>query len=82
MADPDVFTPDWEVELADEPFRLRGLRAGAQAGAAELGATLYELDPGGAVSPYHVHHANEEMLVVLAWHAVLADARGRVPPPA
>ena len=82
MAVPNVFTPEWEVELGDEPFRLRGLRAGAQAGAAELGATLYELDPGGAVSPYHVHHANEEMLVVLAWHAVLADARGRVPPPA
>ncbi|MGH2967848.1 MAG: cupin domain-containing protein, partial [Solirubrobacteraceae bacterium] len=46
--------------------RLRALRAGAHAGARELGATLYEIDPGGAVSPYHVHHGNEELLVVLS----------------
>ncbi len=37
----------------------------AQAPTRELGATLYEIDPGGAVSPYHVHHGNE-LLVVLS----------------
>ena len=32
---------------------------------AELGATLrlHEIDPGGDVSPYHVHRGNEELLV-------------------
>jgi uncharacterized cupin superfamily protein len=39
---------------------------GAQAGARELGASVYELDPGVVGSPLHVHHANEELLVVLA----------------
>jgi uncharacterized cupin superfamily protein len=39
---------------------------GAQAGARELAANVYELDPGAVGSPLHVHHANEELLLVLA----------------
>ena len=39
---------------------------GAQAGARELAANVYELDPGAIGSPLHVHHANEELLLVLA----------------
>ena len=64
MSDVNVFEPEWDAEGPD-PFRGRVMRVGHRAGAGELGATLYELDPGGAVSPYHLHHANEEMLVVL-----------------
>jgi uncharacterized cupin superfamily protein len=65
VSDPNVFEPEWEHEM-EEPFCVRAQRVGARAGGTRLGATLYEIDPGGAVSPYHVHHANEEMLVVLA----------------
>ena len=61
---PNVFEPEWEHEM-EAPFAVRAQRVGAGAGAKSLGATLYEIDPGGAVSPYHVHHANEEMLIVL-----------------
>jgi uncharacterized cupin superfamily protein len=64
--EPNVLQPEWDAEMADAPFRARALRPGAHAGAQELGATLYELDPGGAISPYHFHHANEELLVVLS----------------
>jgi uncharacterized cupin superfamily protein len=39
---------------------------GAQAGARELAANVYELDPGAVGSPFHAHHANEELLLVLA----------------
>jgi uncharacterized cupin superfamily protein len=39
---------------------------GAQAGAQELAANVYELDPGAVGSPLHVHYANEELLLVLA----------------
>jgi uncharacterized cupin superfamily protein len=39
---------------------------GAQAGAREIAANVYELDPGAVGSPLHVHHANEELLLVLA----------------
>jgi uncharacterized cupin superfamily protein len=65
MPEPNVLSPEWTASL-DAPFHLRGMPLGAIAGAVELGATLYELDPGGAVSPYHLHHANEEMLIVLS----------------
>jgi uncharacterized cupin superfamily protein len=37
---------------------------GAQAGAQELAANLYELEPGAVGSPLHFHHANEELLLV------------------
>ncbi len=39
---------------------------GVQAGARELAANVYELEPGAVGSPLHVHHANEELLFVLA----------------
>jgi uncharacterized cupin superfamily protein len=39
---------------------------GAQAGARELAANVYELEPGAVGSPLHDHHANEELLLVLA----------------
>jgi uncharacterized cupin superfamily protein len=65
MAMPDdsnVFeTTAWERDIG----AARGTRVGAAAGARELGCTLYELDPGGQASPYHMHHANEELLLVL-----------------
>ncbi len=66
MPDPNVLDPSWDAELLDAPFHLRAARVGAHAGATELGATLYELEPGGRVSPLHLHHGNEELLVVLA----------------
>ena len=34
-------------------------------GARDLGCTLYELDPGAQAVPYHMHHGNEELLIVL-----------------
>jgi uncharacterized cupin superfamily protein len=67
---PNILNPEWEAELPG----LRGQRVGAAAGAEKLGATLYEVDPGGRVSPLHIHHANEEMLIVLAGRPTLRTA--------
>ncbi len=64
---PNIESPEWEAELPG----LRGVRVGAAAGAEKLGATLYEVDPGGRVSPLHVHHANEEMLFVISGRPTL-----------
>jgi uncharacterized cupin superfamily protein len=69
---PNILSPEWEAELPG----LRGQRIGAAAGAEKLGATLYEVDPGGRVSPLHIHHANEEMLVVLAGRPTLRTTDG------
>jgi uncharacterized cupin superfamily protein len=76
MNDPNIHAPEWDGELPDAPFRLRGMRLGPRAGMEELGATLFELDPGGAVSPYHLHHGNEELLVVVAGRPELRVPEG------
>ncbi len=61
--DTNVFeTTNWERDIGP----ARGTRLGPTAGARELGCSLYELDPGGQAVPYHMHHANEELLIVLA----------------
>jgi len=57
--------PVWDFELED-PFTLRAARVGSRAGATELGASLYELGAGAVASPFHFHHNNEELLIVLS----------------
>jgi len=74
--EPNVLRPEWDAEMPDAPFRARAARVGAHAGSQELGATLYELEPGGAISPYHFHHANEELLVVLGGSPVVRTPGG------
>ena len=69
---PNIFNPEWEAELPG----LRGQRVGAAAGGEKLGATLYEVDPGGRVSPLHIHHANEEMLFVVSGRPTLRTGDG------
>ena len=58
----DFKQPHWE---ADKFAGRHVAPVGAQAGARELAASVYELAPGAVGSPLHVHHANEELLLVL-----------------
>ena len=51
-------------------------RIGRQTGARQLGASLFELPPGAASFPLHIHYANEEMLVVLAGRPTLETLIG------
>ncbi|MEA2399589.1 MAG: hypothetical protein QOK25_3145 [Thermoleophilaceae bacterium] len=67
----NVFEPEWQAEIVADGMVLRALRVGAQAGGQRLGATLYEMEPGASVSPLHLHHANEEMLLVLSGEATV-----------
>jgi uncharacterized cupin superfamily protein len=66
VSDPNVHRPEWDLELDEPPVRARAMRLGPRAGAQQLGAALYEIDPSGAVSPHHLHHGNEELLLVLS----------------
>jgi uncharacterized cupin superfamily protein len=61
-SDPNAYTTDWEREMPG----VRGTRLAAAAGAADLGCTVYELDPGAQAVPYHMHHGQEELLIVLS----------------
>lgn len=62
---PNVFAPSWE-ERKVGGFIQRRMRIGRMAGSQRLGTSLYEIRPGEAPFPFHVHHANEEILIVLA----------------
>src|SRR3954451_5079620 len=68
--------PTWLFEMTD-PFSAKAAPVGFQAGARQLGATLYELGAGACASPMHLHHGNEELLVVLAGAPAVRRRDGR-----
>jgi uncharacterized cupin superfamily protein len=72
----NVFEPEWQFESDQTPFLMRVARVGAQAGSEQLGAAVYEVAPGGRISPLHVHHANEELIIVLSGRPTLRGADG------
>ena len=76
MSRPSVTHPRWDAEQDNGPFRWRRARVGQQAGARELGASVFELPPSASTFPLHVHYANEEILVVLAGRPTLRTVAG------
>jgi uncharacterized cupin superfamily protein len=73
---PNIFAPDWTDR--DQPGLAGRLsRVGSHAGAERLGATMYEIPPGAVSSPFHAHHANEEMIIVLAGSPILRTLDGQ-----
>ena len=79
MSRPSVREPHWDAEQDRDPFRWRRSRVGRQAGSDELGASVFDLEPGASTFPLHAHHANEELLVVLAGRPTLRTADGERP---
>jgi len=71
MPKPSINEPHWDAEQEQGAFRWRRARVGRQAGSRELGASVFELPPGASTFPLHAHHANEELLVVLAGRPTL-----------
>ena len=57
-------------------YRRRMLRFGKSIGAVQLGGTVYELDPGDSVCPYHYECVEEEWLIVLTGTPTLRDPEG------
>lgn len=76
MADPNLHEPEWELDDTESHLRGRAVRLAQAAGARELAVNLFELGPGGAVSPYHLHHGNEELLIVLSGRPLLRTPEG------
>jgi uncharacterized cupin superfamily protein len=58
----NAFEPEWQGERGGNRFA----RLSAVAGSQRLGASIVELAPGTLSSPFHMHHANEELLIVLS----------------
>jgi uncharacterized cupin superfamily protein len=58
--------PRIEYDPTDpEGFRAGMFRFGQQLGAADTGASLYEIPPGQAVCPYHYEYGEEEWVLAL-----------------
>jgi len=59
-----------------EGYRAGADRIGPRIGAAQIGATIYELPPGQSICPYHYEYPEEEWLLGLAGRVVLRTPAG------
>jgi uncharacterized cupin superfamily protein len=69
---PNLFADNFAVERGS----LRAEPVARKAGASALGGTLYELAAGAEGLPLHVHHAMEELLIVVAGTPTLRTLDG------
>lgn len=73
----NVYSNDFDDGSQDPGFSWNRIRLARRLGASRLGASVFELPPGEKSFPYHFHHANEELLLVLAGEVVLRTPDGR-----
>ena len=75
----DVFNlgaDEWDRIEDREGWRAKDVWIGHRLGAELMGGSMYELDPGNTLFPYHTHHANEEWLIVLRGEPTLRTPEG------
>ena len=72
----NIHDPEWDAETDRAPYRWRRSLLGRRAGAERLGASLFDVPPGGSTFPFHAHHANEELLVVVRGTPTLRTLAG------
>ena len=56
---------EWDRTEERKGWRSKDAWVGHHIGAELIGGSMYELEPGDRLWPYHTHHANEEWLIVL-----------------
>jgi uncharacterized cupin superfamily protein len=67
---------EWDRSEDREGWRSRDAWVGHRVGGELIGASLYELEPGDRLWPYHTHHANEEWLIVVEGQPTLRTPEG------
>ncbi|MGB2951792.1 MAG: cupin domain-containing protein [Gaiellaceae bacterium] len=74
----NLYGEDWDDARQDDPpgWKAKWVRVGRRLGAERLGGTVYELERGNAICPYHFHFEEEEMLIVLRGEATLRTPEG------
>jgi uncharacterized cupin superfamily protein len=70
----NLFDPEFDRTQEQQGFRTRRAMLGRQAESQQLGASLFEIEPGNAAFPLHYHLGNEEMLIVVAGTPTLRTA--------
>ena len=67
---------EWDRVEERAGWRSKDAWVGARIGAELLGGSMYELEPGDRLWPYHTHHANEEWMIVLRGRPTLRTPEG------
>ena len=77
MSEVNLFDLETKQDEDDPPgYEVPYARVGPLIGGAALGASVYVLNEGQGVCPYHYEHGNEEWLLVLAGRPVLRTPEG------
>jgi uncharacterized cupin superfamily protein len=71
----NVYDDAFETERQREGATERLTNLGHALGTSLLGATVFEVEPGYA-GPYHLHHGNEELVLVLDGRPTVRTATG------
>jgi uncharacterized cupin superfamily protein len=69
-------TDEWDRVEERQGWHSKDAWIGARLDAELIGASMYELEPGNKLWPYHTHHANEEWLLVVRGRPTLRSADG------
>ena len=72
----NVYNDEFDQSQDEPGYRWDRIRLGRRLGGEMLGASVYVLPPGERSFPYHLHHANEELLLVLEGDLVLRTPSG------
>jgi uncharacterized cupin superfamily protein len=72
----NLFGETWDVEQEHASFQIRGAGVGRRLGSELIGGSVYEIEPGRKLWPYHFHHTNEEWLVALRGRPTLRTPDG------
>ena len=76
---PKVFNlhgDEWERSEDRPGWRSRDAWVAGHIGAELIGGSMYELEPGQRLWPYHTHYANEEWLLVVRGRPTLRTVEG------
>ncbi len=74
----NIYATEWDAIEDQRGYEWTRIRLGRRLGAEKLGASVYVLGPGQKSFPYHFHHANEEMLIVLGGVVTVRTPDGEV----
>jgi uncharacterized cupin superfamily protein len=72
----NLYGDEWGRSEDRPGWRSRSFSVGREIGAELIGGSVYELDPGERLWPYHAHHANEEWLIVVRGEPTLRTPDG------
>ena len=72
----NVNADEWDRVEDREGWRSKDAWVGARIDAELIGGSMYELEPGSRLWPYHTHHGNEEWMIVLRGGPTLRTPEG------